>query len=190
MGSGIQKKIKKSAIERISGVEQAVAETVSAVNRSFGLISQRFQEMDDWKEGVLRALGLTADAVNDAIKANRLDRVTAQVNAAKAALEAGVTNGDIVETDTVTANSLIVGRELNNDGTEIPPGRAQLLVSTLSQAIQEQLLGKGVGTVATITPEAKIEVTQIFNLVEKETPAAEADADFDDSDQFDDTDNH
>lgn len=168
MGSGIQKKISKSALERISGCETTLGEMVKAVNHSFGLISNRFQEQDERLLGLFRVLGVKAEDVADAVKANRLDRVTAQVNAAKAALEAGVANGDIVETDVISERSLVVGRELNNDGTEIPPGRAQLLVATLNKDVQDELNGKAVGTVVQVTPEAKLEVMQIFNVVEKE----------------------
>lgn len=174
MGSGIQKKMKKSALERITSLERALGETIGQVNQTLTFVGEKIREIDQRFYGLLRVLGVEMDSVNDAIKAIRLERITAQVAAAQAALEAGIASGDIVETDVVTEKSLIVGREMDNDLNEIPPGRAQILVETMHTEQRAELVGKGVGTIISITPKAKLEVQRIFNMVVKAEEEAEA----------------
>ncbi len=179
MGSGIQKKMTKSALERIKGLEDSLQQTVQAVNQTLNLIDRRFAEIEE----VLAAVKALNPAVENEISRARQARRDAHTEAARKALEAGVASGDIAVVEAISDKSVIVGHERNADGTDKEQARSQILFSTVKPEFQEQLRGKGIGTTITGTDGGTFEVLEVYDLVEKKEEALPSEANSADVDE-------
>jgi hypothetical protein len=178
MGSGIQKKNIKSAIERIVSLEENIAEILAGVNKSFTVIGQA---LDGIKERMAVSEGLISNGgsanIDILVTEARAARAKANMEAAKAALEAAVAAGDLVETVLVGEQSLIVGQDKDEAGNVIAPGRTQILVSQLNAETKAMVMGKTAGEVITGANGYTLEVLQVFDQVVKAEVVQPGDSD-------------
>ncbi len=191
MGSGIQKKVTKGALERIKGLEESLQQTVQAVNQTLNLIDTRFRAIEEQLSAIVTmvdkanksSINLAGGActVAEEIERARGAKRAAQVDAAKKALEAGVASGDIAVVETIGEKSVIVGHERNKDGTDKPQARSQILFTTVKPEFQDKLRGKGIGTIIE-SESGTFEVLEVYDLVEKKEEVLPAEGNSADAD--------
>jgi hypothetical protein len=172
MGSGNQKKVKKSVLDRVGNIEAALQNLIEQINKSFSTLDQQVSMVRELIGAVVDVVGV--EAVKEAVEASRVAAALAQTkamtdarDAAVAALESGIANGEIVAADEIGPRSVIVGVEADAEGKEMAPGRAQLLFSGVKPEFQGQLLGKGVGTVLVTPAGGTFTVQGVYTFTEK-----------------------
>lgn len=170
--------------KRLDALEQDIPRILTGINEGFTRISTQLSELTEIVNAVVFLVGEedVAKAVTDA----RIAKAKQESEAAQAALEKAVADGQFKASETITETSIIVGTEKDKDGTVIPPGRAQLQFAKLLPKFKEELLGKTVGFVVTTPPGGSFEVTAVFDQVPQppteapnpvpptETPAVDA----------------
>lgn len=164
----------KSALERLDILEGDVQRLFSAVNESSMVARQGTAELASLLEAVVELLG--AETVDAKVKEIAERKQLENLARAEAALAAGLEKGELVKADKVSEVSVIVGKEIDEKGEVIFPGKVQLQTSAIKPEFKEKLLGQGVGTVID-APRGKFEVMAIYDVVAKpETPAEAAPA--------------
>lgn len=172
---------KKSALERIDGLEQAYQGLVDGINAVLQSNGKRVAMLERAMGAVIEAVGIEQV---QAILEEKNRREQAERDASlKALVDQSLETGEIVVTDTIAEDSLIVGVEKNADGDPIS-GRAQLSFSEVGPDFKAELLGKGVGTVIATKPRDEqgnelppgtFEVQEIYKVLgPKQEPEAAA----------------
>lgn len=181
MGSGIQKKIKRSVLERVDAIEASVQNLVEQINQSLSAVEKQLTMHQELVGALVSIVGV--EPVKEAIETARaakkqqeLEAMIASAQAAKAALEAGLTNGEIAAAEICGERSVIVGVERDKEGVEIPPGRSQLLFAMVKPEFQEKLLGKPVGTVIETATGGTFTVDGLFDFTGKSATEPAEDA--------------
>ncbi len=167
-----QRKQVRSALERIDGLEQELPRIVLAINEALEGAGQRVGQLANIVEAVVELFG--ADTVDAKIKEIADRKITANLERAKQALADGLEKGDLLKADAIGEKALVVGRELDKDGNVVFPGRVQLTFAGIKPEFQEKLKGQGVGTIIETPAGGKFEVLEVYDVVEKAPPAAEA----------------
>lgn len=133
----------QNELPRISGGLQSMVEVINAI---IALGGEGFEEK-----------------VAAKIKEEREKRLQEEVAKQKAQLAQLVEAGTLVVSERVGENSLIVGRELNNEGVQIGSGRAQVNFSQFTDEAKALVLGQGVGFLIEV-PTGKFEVQEIYDF--------------------------
>lgn len=159
----------RGAIERITSVENDVIQAVKAMDQLAKTIEQRLAATEEVLSAVVQHMG--ADAVQEAVVAERMRKAQETSDREKAALEQAVVDGYCLPADFITEKSIIVGCETDKDGKVMGVGRHQLAFSTVAPQFQEQLLGKGAGTKIKTPIEGEFEVLSVFAVDEDKARA-------------------
>lgn len=176
----------RTALERISDLEQQMPQIIVGINQALNAASTRASELASVIEAISEILG--TEVVDAKIKEISERKALQNLASAQDALQKGLEDGSVVKTDSITANSLVVGRELDKDGNPVFPGRVQLTYAAIRPDFQKKLLGQSAGFVFSTSesespnPEdGKFEVLEVYNIVPKpevseqskvETPAS------------------
>jgi transcriptional regulator with GAF, ATPase, and Fis domain len=195
MGSGATKRAldnSLSALQRIERAENQIAllaedrmKFIEAVNGAFakqaekvstieGVVNAIVEVLDKTTSNLVASQTLTINpgTVLATLKTHLAIRQAAQVERDKAAIAALVETGSLVATDTVTAESLIVGEESSASGSG--PGWVQMEFSNVIPDFQPLLLGKKVGDSVQLGQHT-LAVKEIFTIVPKAPAAPPAD---------------
>jgi hypothetical protein len=127
-------------------------------------LDQRISAMEEIMSATTLVVG--QEQVSDMVKSRRVEKADARSAAEKAALDVALGEGKVVKTETIGEKSIVVGREKDKDGNDLPPGRVQLLFGQFLPEFQPQLLGKGVGTTVDTPIGGKFEVTEVYDIVD------------------------
>ncbi len=179
MGSGQNKKIKRSVIERVDNLELGTQNLVEQINKSLTTVDGQLTMQQELIGAIVAIVGVeqvkeAIEAARAAKKEQQLNEMLAQAAAAKAALEAGVASGEIAAVPTVGERSVIVGVERTKEGVEIPPGRSQLLFAMVKAEFKGQILGKGPGTVIATDSGGTFTIDEVYDFTGKTTEALPA----------------
>jgi hypothetical protein len=168
-----QRKQVRSALERIDALEQELPRLGMAVDQALQVNGRRLGELASVLEAVVELLG--ASTVDAKIKEVADSKTMANMERAKQALEDALAKGELVKSETVTEKSLVVGREIDKNGSPIFPGRVQLTYGGIRPEFQEKLKGQAAGFSVETPRGNKFEVLEVYEVVEKqpEQPASE-----------------
>lgn len=166
------KEQKRSASERIRNLEETLVGTLKAL----GALDNEQQVIKE----AIRLLGNKMDAMVKLIAAGQpltetnIANVMVQNKADKMAenTQQMVTQGVLVKSDTVDANSFIVGREIEDNGNVINP-RIQFTVESAQDHLKAKVLGaKVLDRILVEEGKAQLEVLEIYSINEPKAPEA------------------
>jgi hypothetical protein len=160
----------KTVQERLAETEKTLNEVTESLNEVKAvfprLVDALNKSMDKRINPAVAAINALMEIVGQEQVVDKMKEQAA--NQAKLQLEALVKEGEYEPSDTVTTNSIVVGKEFLVDGTEVKPGRFQMSFKEIGPAFQEKLLGKGVGTELEIQ-NGKFVVQEIYNRAPPKT---------------------
>lgn len=135
----------------VGGLKQFEANIVEIINAMMGVLSGA------------GALGFwDGDFTSKVQNQVMLNRNTRQ----KEMLEKAVSDGLLVSVPVVTENSLLVGKEMLNDGTILNAGRTQVEYSQLTEKAKAIALNSGVGALIQ-SDDGTFEILEIYELGKK-----------------------
>jgi hypothetical protein len=169
-----ERQAQKPILKRLLDIEADLTGLVDALNKSLTLVEQRLTTLDEVSNAVVSVLGV--ELVQAAITASHVKKAKADADAQAKALLMAVDKGLVIKSELLTEKSVIVGRELDKDGNEVPPGRVQMLYGQIKEEFRAALLGKPVGTQIDTPVGGKFEVVDLYEIQEKPVPPAEAKA--------------
>jgi hypothetical protein len=185
MGSGIQKKIRETnktsngMLERLTNAESNIKSIYETDQKNFTVIEQRFAEQSEILDALITLTGM--EQVFEQIKTKRIEKAEVEAEGKKAALEKALQEGQIVVAETVGEQSILVGTEVDKDGNQLHPIRAQLLFAQIKKDLAEPLRGKKVGEVIDTPVGSKFTLQEIYDIViptkAENVPVVEATAD-------------
>lgn len=170
----------RSALERIGDIEVEFEENgrIDRVEKDTARLYMGFDKMA--KESMEKIQGLAslveaavellggADIIDEKMKEIRERKALAAVANAKAAIEKGLKEGEIVgNTGAITEKSIIVGHELNAEGKTEFPGFVSLATQQLKPEFKNQLIGKTAPVTIDTANGAKLAVTAVYETVAK-----------------------
>jgi hypothetical protein len=159
--------------KRLADQEQTSTRVLMAVNQAFGSLGKA---VDDQAETVEAIVSLTGpDQVAQVIAELRATKLRQQAETTKAQISLALTEGKLLKAEVIGENSLVVGREVNKDGAELPPGYAAARVSALPPDNKERVMGHKVGDVVETKEGGKFTVQEVYDYAPPkpaETPAA------------------
>ena len=180
-----KEKAKRGIKERVLDLEKLV-ESLSASYASIAtshntLLSRLDQEKyrnDEFKQkmqvttesvaGMVRLMrdgkDFTEDNLSEAIAKNQEDRLVSQTDDM-------IKQGLLKETEEVGKDSFIISKEFDEEGKLIAR-RNQFPLSRLVEKLQKEFIGKKVGDSVTLKEGNKIDILQIFNIIEPESEKA------------------
>jgi len=123
----------------LSKFKQDVFTSIEMLNQQLAIITDRLIALTT-------VLGMTEkveDEVGKKLAAIKLERV----KEVKEGLQMAIDAGDIVPTETISQDSLIVGVELDQEGNEVAPYHVQQVWRGFNEDIQVKLLGCRVGSI-------------------------------------------
>ncbi len=152
-------------------VQKTLPNLARAVDQAVTNVSNEVHELRETLDAVVGLVGVAA--VQQAIADSRLASMKAAAEGTKANIAKAVAEGNLVKAEKLGEKSLVVGRELRADGTEIPPGYAAFSMSTVKKSYREKLLGQAVGFVLETDGGGRFEVQGAYDGVEKKAPEPE-----------------
>lgn len=162
-------------LEKYSKLEAEHNQTRQFAEHHINKLQAALGNLVELLAAMMRLQGEGTEArVEEEIQAGRRRRAEAQLAKAQGVLQSLIDSKQLVVSETITKNSLLVGRPKTETGELIGLGTAQLEFSQFDDAAQADLLGKGVGAITKI-PEGSFEVTAIY-VPNPEAPKAEAPA--------------
>lgn len=159
-----QRKQVRSVIEKVDGFEVDLQRLFEAVNQSSMTTNRRINELALIEEAVVELLG--PENVDSKMKEISERKMLQSLESAKEALAVGLAKGDLIQVAAITGASLVVGREFDDKGEAVFPGRVQLQMSGIKPEFQEKLLGQAPGTMID-TNGGKFEVLEVYDVVQK-----------------------
>ncbi|HVT63203.1 MAG TPA: hypothetical protein VHD33_06950, partial [Legionellaceae bacterium] len=108
---------------------------------------------------------LGTEAVFNQIKKAKIEKAEANSAAMKDALEKQLAEGGVKVSEVVGELSIIVGSEVDKDGNQIPPARAQVLFAQLTPELAALMLGKKVGDVVETPVGSKFTISELYDMV-------------------------
>jgi hypothetical protein len=169
-----QRKAVKSALERIDSLEQDMMNLAGGINEAMIQANNRMTGLAKIIEAVVELFG--AETVDAKIKEVEKRNQDAALDAAKKALEDGVSKGDLQKTDVVGDRTLIVGREFDKEGNLIPPGRVQLMFAGVRPEFQEKIKGQSAGFSVETPSGGKFEIMDLYTVIERAPEPVATDA--------------
>ncbi len=176
MGSGAIKKTAEAtsgALQRVQALEVGQQEIIKGVNESFTGIDSRLQTLEEVVTALTMAIG--QEQVQDIVIANRKAQTEAQIEAAKNSVAQAVMDGKLVPStipsleaieadkdDELCSKYLVIGRELDEAGTALPPGRLQLPLSRILKEVRAKLAGGGPGLIVDTRENQKFALDEVY----------------------------
>lgn len=159
--------------------------------------TQRIEDLENVIQGlypIIQNMGSDLSLVKDAIKllGNKLDSVVQALNSGEAPSEevisrnmmvnisenlkekvtALVSQGFLTPAETVTAESFVVGKQVDDAG-KVHDLRLQIRVQAMAANVQEKLVGAKVGDLISFEEgKLKYEVNEIYSIQEPQAPEA------------------
>jgi hypothetical protein len=147
---------------RLGRYEQALQALDEAFQRTSAQQRGAFQNIVEVLNAVIRLQGEGFEQrVEDEVVAARTRRAQEQLNKAKSVLQQLIDDKVLVAAETITPDSIIVGKELDAQGNLVGLGEAQAEFSQFTEDARAAFLGQGVGTKYT-GPDGQFEVTAIY----------------------------
>lgn len=169
MTAGQKLQALEAAVTTLDQALYNMSKQVAALREAMSLINDKLTSVVE---------GLSTGAqINDAV----LDQLNQarKLNELKGKIQKLVDDGIAKKSDTSTENSVLVFREMNNDGT-VANQRIQAAVVSLDKTVQEKLVGKIVGDKIVLQDDAAsyLEIEEIYEIVKatEEQPQEEAQA--------------
>jgi hypothetical protein len=161
MGSGIGKRAHDralGALDRINALEQGLQNIIEGTQQSLVIVEERLQNIEELLTAAINVAG--PDLIKDQVAATRKAKAEARIAAAQKALENALEKKELLpldklpgaaemgatDADEKLANILLVGRELEADGTVSPPGRVQQPLARVMPQLRAALADGVVGT--------------------------------------------
>lgn len=189
MGSGIGKRANDkavSALDRIKDLEDLIEKIVEGTQKSLTMVEERFNNLEEMLTACVNILG--GETVRDHIIAGRKARAETAIDAAKVALTDALAKQTLIvldklppapemtaeDADQKLLNILVVGRELEADGSETFPGRVQQPLGRILPALRGNLADGTVGTVIDLPEGRSFQVDELY--IENPSPPPAVDA--------------
>lgn len=118
-------------------------EKIAELEQTCGVLIQMLTEVTN----KLKSMAPTLSALVDITGADKVQAVMDEqtVKRAQESLLLALQNGELVKSDAMTEESVVVGIEANAEGVVNRPGYSQVPFSSFLPAVKEQFLGKGIG---------------------------------------------
>jgi len=173
-----QKPQKKTASQRIDDLENAMGQFY----QSFQTLARDVMVMRD----AIKLLGNKVDAIVKIQAAGGAlsdDTIAGQmvqnnIDDLKSRVDNLIGQGVLVQSETASVKSFIVGQEVDEAGVAVMP-RTQFALAALPEPVQQKIIGSKAGDVILLEEgKLKLAVTEVYEIVEPkvETPETEAQA--------------
>lgn len=166
----------RNALQRIEALEGDLQRIAGAISKTLTETDQKLTSLIELVDALVAEVG--QDQVVARVQATRDEKIQERANAAKAALDKALAEGQVVPCETIEENAIITGIEYGGDGQPIKPGYVQLGLSAVKPEFQEKFKGQTVGFEAPIpssqegAPEGKFVITGIYKSVPPPAPTA------------------
>lgn len=164
MTAGQKLQALEAAVTTLDQALYNMSKQVAALREAMSLINDKLTSVVE---------GLSTGAqINDAV----LDQLNQarKLNELKGKIQKLVDDGIAQKAETSTENSILVFREMNNDGT-VANQRIQAAVVSLEKSVQEKLIGKIVGDKVVLQDDAAsyLEIEEIYEILKVTEQAQE-----------------
>lgn len=172
MASGIQKKIREAKgistdvdvlKQKVDNAEKNIQSLHENGQKNFAVIEQKFNQMEEFIDALITQVG--TDVIFEIVKTKRIEKQEADAATKKTNLEAALKDGQVVVAEAVGNTSVVIGTEVDKDGNQLYPTRAQILFAQVKPELAEPMRGKKVGDVIVTPVESRFTITEIYNLV-------------------------
>lgn len=168
----------KNALERLEELDKRVAavedfvgnKLVADVNNAVSALSKQAGGLSEVVAAIAKLVG--EDAIKALVETARKDAELQRVASLKAAIAEMKANGQLVTSEKITEDSLVVGVEFEADGSETFPGFVQLQFSQFKPEWREKLLGAEVGAKIDTLEGRSFQVNEIFSIAAAKPEAA------------------
>lgn len=171
-GAGPAPQEKPGALQRVEALEQGLEGTLRAMRQTFALVEQRLANLEQVQVALIKLVG--QEQIEAELRRMKIEQLEEDALKEKFACEEAIKEGRLLEATEVTELSVIVGSEVNADGTPLYPSRVQFLYPKLHKEYQDIVLGKKVGDVVTTPPGSKFTIKEIY-VINKDWKPAPAD---------------
>lgn len=157
--------------KRVADVEQTISRVLMAVNQVIANLNKDVGDVAEKLEAVVSILG--PDEVAQAVGELRAQALRDAAEKTKADIAKAVTEGKLLKAEAVTdEKSLIVGKEVQKDGTEVPPGYSAVRFLQLKPEYRTKLTGKKVGDVIETENGGNFTILELYEVVPPPAPEA------------------
>lgn len=146
--------------QRLDAVEQNLARVLFNLNQRFQAIDSQLQNANLLIQALTEHVG--KDLVAATAEEIRVERLRANAEVEKNALEKGIADGYVSKSEKVDDTSILVGRYVSAKGDVQEPGRVQMTMPTVDPKFQAQLKDKGAGTSLDLPDGSKFELLEIY----------------------------
>lgn len=161
-----------SAMERLDLMEASLGDLrntyaglAKGLNQVLSRLDNDMRLLREMLDTIIQIVG--PEEVAKVLAENRLARMQAEADETRANIAKAMQEGNLVQASKVSARSLVVGRDLKPDGTEIPPGYLALPMPRIDQEYHPKLLDQGVGYIIDTKDGGKFEVLEIYDPVDQ-----------------------
>lgn len=170
--SNNQQKDTRTASQRLDDMERglmALYQTADNMARDMQIIKEAIKLLGNKLDSVVKAssqgLQLNDEVISKIMVDNNIQELKDKVTKL-------VDDKVLEQTDVVTTNSFVVGREIAEDGSIANP-RMQFVVSALAEPVKNKFPGQKVGDILTLEEgKWKFEIQEIYSLVIPKAPEA------------------
>lgn len=160
---------------RLVTLEKSMNAVVEIVDKVADTLNKLDLSYDTTEDGVTTRRGIKLETVMVVLKRQIQAEQAERAEQEKAAIAQAVKDGLIAFDETVSESSLIVGREVEADGTVRHPGWVQLQFSEARPDLKALFLGKKAGDSVSMG-KGTFEVDEIYKAVPRAPEEAKADA--------------
>lgn len=166
---------KKGAMDRITDLEDFREGVLRAMRQTFGVIEQRIATINDMMVALTNLVG--QENVEKEVQRLEIERSELRSAKEKAGLDAAIARGELVPAEEVGDLSVVIGTETDKDGKPLHPVRVQFLYATMKQSLKESFTGVKVGAAIDMPAGTKFTVSEVWNVVpgaERQAPPVES----------------
>lgn len=164
----------KSALERITQVEDDLQSLLKGVDAELGKQGKRLQSLEETLEAVTKSIG--SDVVQAIIEDARREKQTLQADTAKAEIAKLVEQKVLVPAEEVGEDSFVVGHDVDAEGATVHPGFGHVHFKQVEPRHQEKVKGAKVGSSIPTGPEGTKQafvIDQIYTFIPPTAPPAD-----------------
>jgi len=167
------RKATKSALERVSALEESIPQIIQGINSAFGQMENKVDSFANVLEAVKNLLEdvVGEGKVQAEVDSILLQRAVAASESQKRDLETAVKDGKFVVAAVVSEKSLIVGTEFDKDGKAYGAGRVQISLQGIKPEFKDKVSGQGVGFSFDLPNGGKFTINEIYDVAEQPVPA-------------------
>ena len=152
---------------QVEDIQRTIPQLAMATNQALNQMNTSLNEVKEYLDVVIGLVGL--EAVQAQLEENRMNRMKAAAEQTKANIAKALEEGTLAKAEKISDKSLIVGKEIKADGSEIPPGYAAVRFSQVKDDFKTKLLDQAVGFTMETDGGGKFEVLEVYEDVIKET---------------------